>query len=158
MVSFVYGRKFPLSLNGAVYKSNVELLYAGEACCLKEYEMQILRRTKRSIVRAVCEVQLKNKKRSMVFMFGLSETIDQLAMANSVRWNGHVLRREDGYILSRAFDFLVEGQRKKGRTLKRQDDEESVQVGLRNEDALYLSKRSVGDCCWFDVNLTTLTF
>ena len=29
-------------------------------------------------------------------MQGLSETIDQLAMANSVRWHGHVLRRKDG--------------------------------------------------------------
>ena len=34
------------------------------------------------------------------------------AMANSVRWYGDVLRREDGHILRRAFDFQVEGQRK----------------------------------------------
>ena len=31
-----------------------------------------------------------------MFMFGLSETIDQLAMANSDRWYGQVLRRADG--------------------------------------------------------------
>ena len=30
-------------------------------------------------------------------MFGLRETIDQLAIANSVSWHGHVLRREDGH-------------------------------------------------------------
>ena len=36
-------------------------------------------------------------------------TIDQLAMANSVLWYGHVLRREDGHVLRMAFDFEVEG-------------------------------------------------
>ena len=28
-----------------------------------------------------------------MFMLGLTETIDQLAMANSVHWYGHELRR-----------------------------------------------------------------
>ena len=58
---------------------------------------------------------------------GLNETMDQLAMANSVRWNGHVLRREDGHVLRRALHFKVEGQRKKGRperTWKKQVEEE----------------------------------
>ena len=44
-------------------------------------------------------------------MSGLSETTDQLAMANSVRWYGHVLRRGDGHVLRRALNFEVEGQR-----------------------------------------------
>ena len=40
------------------------------------------------MVRAICGVQLKDRKRSigLMFMLGLNETIDQLAMANSVRW------------------------------------------------------------------------
>ena len=42
-------------------------------------------------------------------MLGLNETIDQLAMANSIRWYGHALRREDGYVLLRALYFEVEG-------------------------------------------------
>ena len=57
------------------------------------------------------------------------EYVDQLAIANSVRWYGHVLRREDGYVLRRAFDFEVDGQRKKWRprrTWKKQVEEESV--------------------------------
>ena len=41
-----------------------------------------------------------------MFMFGLNETMDQLAMANSVCWYGHVL--------GRALDFEVEDQRKIG--------------------------------------------
>ena len=62
-----------------------------------------------------------------------------LAVANSVDWNGHVLRRQDGHVLRRALDFEVEGQRKKGRpkrTWKNQVEKESVKVGLRWEDAL----------------------
>ena len=128
---------------GAVYKSYVRpaILYGSEALCLKESEMGILRRTQRSMVRAMRGVQLKDRKRSMdlMFMLGLKETIDQLAMANSVRWYGHVLRR--------ALGFEVEGQRKKGRlkrTWKKQVEEEIVNIGLRREDALCRSKCSVG--------------
>ena len=73
----------------------------------------------------------QNQKRSMglMFMLGFNETTDQLAMANSVHWYGHVLRREDGHVLRWALDFEVEGQRKKWRpkrTLKKQVEEESV--------------------------------
>ena len=31
----------------------------------------------------------------------LKQTIDQLAMANGIRWYGYVLRREDGHIFGR---------------------------------------------------------
>ena len=69
------------------------------------------------MVRAMCGVQLIDRKGSMdlMFMLGLNETIDQLVMANGVRWYGHVLRREDGHVLRRALYFEVEGQRKKWR-------------------------------------------
>ena len=33
-----------------------------------------------------------------MFMLGLNETINQLAMVNSVQWYGCVLRREDGLV------------------------------------------------------------
>ena len=59
-----------------------------------------------------------------MLMLDLNETADQLAMANSVRWHGHVLRREDGHVLRRALDFEADGQRKKG-TLKKQVEEGS---------------------------------
>ena len=46
-----------------------------------------------------------------MFMLGLSEVINQLAVANSVHWYGHVLRREDGHVLRRALNFEVEGRK-----------------------------------------------
>ena len=53
-------------------------------------------------------VLLKDGKRStdLIFKLDLNKTKDQLAMANSVRWYGYVLRK--------ALDFEVEGQSKKG--------------------------------------------
>ena len=59
------------------------------------------------MVRAMCGVQLKDRKRSTdcMFMLVLKETIDQLAMANSARLHGHVLRGEDVHVLRRALDF-----------------------------------------------------
>ena len=91
-------------------------------------------------MRAMCGVQLKDRKRStgLMFMLGLSETRDQLAMAHTVHWFGHILRREDGVILRRALDLEVDGQRTKGRlrrTWKKQVEDESVNVGLSREDA-----------------------
>ena len=81
----LYGRRFPLRLKGAVYKSEVRpaILYGSEAWCLKESEIGILRRTERSMVRAMCGVQLKDRKQltDLMLMLGLSETIDQLAVA-----------------------------------------------------------------------------
>ena len=74
-------------LMGSVYKSYVRpaMLYGSKAWCLEENEMGILW-TERSIVGAMCGVQLKDRKRFMdlMFMLGLNETIDQLAIANSV--------------------------------------------------------------------------
>ena len=69
------------------------------------------------MMRAMCGVQLKDRERSMdlMFMLGLKEAMNQLSMANSDRWYGHVLRRDYGHILRRALDFEVNGQRKKGR-------------------------------------------
>ena len=95
-------------------------------------------------------------------MLGLNETMDRLAMANSVRCYVHVLRREDCHVLRRAFDFEAEGERKKERSTriwKRQVEEESMKVGLRKEDALCYSEWSVGvkkDCSLVEVNVTSI--
>ena len=119
-------------LKRASYKSYVRLaiLHGTRVWFLNESEMTILRRIVKSMVRVMCGVQLKIII-SMELMLGLTDTIDQLAMANSVRWSGKVLRREDGHAFVRALYLEVEGQRKKGRlkrTWKKQVEEESVRV------------------------------
>ena len=47
-------------------------------------------------------------------MIGLKETVDGLAKANSVRWYGHVVRRDDDSVLRVALDFEVSGKRNRG--------------------------------------------
>ena len=69
-------------------------------------------------------------------MFGLNETMDHLAMTISIRWNGHVLRREDNHVSRRALDFVAEGLRKMGRTWKKLVEDSSMEVGLSCKDAL----------------------
>ena len=55
-------------------------------------------------MRAMYGAQLKDRKRAkdLMLMLSFNKTIDQLAMANSVRWYGNVLRMEDGQVLTRA--------------------------------------------------------
>ena len=125
----------------AVYSTFVRptILYECEAWCLKESE--IFCRTGRTMVRAMCAAQRKDRKRStgLMFMLGFCETVDQLAMVNSVCWYGHVLRREDGHVLRRTLDFEVESHIKKGslkRTWIKQVEEDSVNIALRREDTL----------------------
>ena len=47
-------------------------------------------------------------------MSDFDETIHMLAMANSVYWCGHVLRRENNRVM-RALEFEVKGLRKIGK-------------------------------------------
>ena len=48
--------------------------------------MEILQRTERSIVRAMCEELLRDIKRSKDLKLVLNETIGQLAMANTAHF------------------------------------------------------------------------
>ena len=82
------------------------------------------------------ECSSKTEKRSTYLLF-------MLDLKKTVCWYSRVLRIEDGHVLRRAFDFEVEGQRKKGRperTWKKHVETESMMVGLRMEDALCRSK------------------
>ena len=44
-------------------------------------------------------------------MLGLKETVMvQMTKVNGVRWYGHVLRRDDGHVLTKALEFEVKGK------------------------------------------------
>ena len=47
-------------------------------------------------------------------MLDFIEKIDQLAKANSVRWYGHVLRKDKNNFLRRALDLKVKRDKEKG--------------------------------------------
>ena len=79
-----------------VYKSYVRsvILYGSETWCLKKMKVAILRRTERSMVRAMCNAKLMNKRNivELMNMLGSKKAADKLARANGVRWYGYVLR------------------------------------------------------------------
>ena len=80
------------------------MLYESEAWCLCQNEIGILQRTDRAIVRRMIGVKFvdKNMTKDLMQMLDLNETIYQLANINSVRWYGHVLRKDKNNCLRRA--------------------------------------------------------
>ena len=72
------------------------------------------------MVRATCGQKVVDRKTTeeQMGILGLKETIDRLAIANGVRWYGHVLRRDDDSVLRIALDLEVSGKRKQGRPKK----------------------------------------
>ena len=64
------------------------MFYGREIWNLALNDIGILRRTERAVVRSMCEVKLVDKKstKDLIQMLGLTETIEKLVKANSVRW------------------------------------------------------------------------
>ena len=59
------------------------------------------------MVRAMCDAKLMYKKRTedLMEMLGFKETVVQMAKANGLRWDGHVLRRDDGHVLRKTLSL-----------------------------------------------------
>ena len=54
------------------------------------------------------------RSKDLMLTLGLTATIDQLDMANSIHRYYGVVRKEDGHVLRKALEFEVEGQWTKG--------------------------------------------
>ena len=67
-------------------QGRTSILHGSEIRCLKESEIGILRKTDISMVIKVGGVQLNDGEgaKEFILILGLNESIDQLAMANSV--------------------------------------------------------------------------
>ena len=83
------------------------ILYGSETWSLGHNEIGIFQRTERAMVRNMCGVKLMDKKstKDPMQMSNMIETIDQLAKANSVRWYGHVLRKDKNNLLRMVLDL-----------------------------------------------------
>ena len=99
-------KRFSLRMKETVYRSCVRsaMLYGSETWCLtlRESEVAMLR-TERAMVRAMCGAKLRERRtEDQMEMLGLKETVVQMAKANGVKWYGHVLKRDNGYVLRKA--------------------------------------------------------
>ena len=131
------GNRFVLKMKGKVYCCCVRsaILYGSETWCLKENEKAILRRTERTMVRAMCGPKFVDRKTT-------GKQIDML------RWYGHVLRRDDDSVLRVALYLEVRGKRKRGRpeeASKRGDREDWFKEGEYPETR-QVQRRSVSNC------------
>ena len=117
------GRSFSLKMKRKVYKSSVRsaMLYGSEAWCLREKEMAILRRTESAMIRAMCGGKLQDRRNSeeLIDMLGIKESLDRMAKASSMRWYGHVLRKEEENMIVKALKFAVSGSKGRRRPNKR---------------------------------------
>ena len=71
-------------------------------------------------------------------MLGVKESLDRMAKASSMRWFGHVLRKEDEHVIVKALKFEVSGSRGRGRpkqTWRKQVENEMKKNVLKKEDA-----------------------
>ena len=55
------------------------------------------------------------KSKFFIDRLALKETLEPLVKASSVRWFGHVMRKDQGNVLRKALTFKIDGSTKKGR-------------------------------------------
>ena len=70
-------------------------------------------------------------------MLDIKESFDRMTKASSIRWYGHVLRKEDENVIVKALKFEVSGNRGRGipkQTRKKQVEIEMKKNGLGKED------------------------
>ena len=106
---------------------------------LERKEMAILRAEK-AMIRAMCRVKLLDRKNSeeLMGMLGIKESLDRMDKASSIRWYGHVLRKENENVIVKALKCEVSGSRGRERpkqTWKKQVKNEMKKNGLVKEDA-----------------------
>ena len=108
-----------------------ELLYAddlvlmAEACHdiwlenlgVRSVEESILRRAEKRMLRIMCGVQLVDdvSTRELMVRLGSDNNIIEVVRQGSLRWLGHVVRKEDDDCVKQAWRFEVEGSRERGK-------------------------------------------
>ena len=110
---------FFLKLKGKVCKSCLRsaMLYGSETWRLREKETAVWSKTERAVIRVMCGVKLLDRRNSkeLMNMLGIKESLDGMAKASSIRWYGHVWRKEDKNVVVKALKSEVSGSRGRGR-------------------------------------------
>ncbi|XP_077990971.1 uncharacterized protein LOC144445305 [Glandiceps talaboti] len=139
--SILCGCRLTLAMKGRIYKACVRpvMTYAAETWVMRAVEEGILRRAERAMVRKICGVKLSDRVGSGVLMerLGLGESIVEVARRSSLRWCGHVLRKDEGEGVKRAWNLEVDGKRGRGRpklTWRSMVEGQCKQIGLNIND------------------------
>ena len=142
-------------MKGKIYKACVRsvMVYGAETWNVKTTEEGILRRTERAMVRKMCGVKLADKKNTKELMerLSLKETIVEVVKRSSLRWMGHVIRRDKDEPVKRVWNLEIAGKRERGRpkmTWKDMVKKESRKIGLDERDAQDRKKWRTGIATW----------
>jgi len=92
------GQKWSVKMKGKLYKICVRtaMTYGGETWAMRKEEEVVLLRAERAMVRLMCGVKLKDRKRTseLMSMLGLCDDIVSVVRQSRLRWYRHVMRRD----------------------------------------------------------------
>ena len=130
-------------IKGRIYSACVQsvLIYGTETWAMKADDLRSLERTERMMVRWMCGVSLKDRKRSedLCNLLGINRVAD-VVRRGRLRWFGHLERKSVDDWVSSCRRLVVEGARGQGRSRKTweqcvKDDMELL--GLHSEWAIF---------------------
>ena len=108
-------------IKGKICKACVQsvLTYGTETWAMKIANLQSLERTERMMVRWMCGVSLKDKKRSVdLYSLLRVQSVAEVVRQGRLRWFGHVERKSGDYWASACRNVVVAGVRCAGRGRK----------------------------------------
>ena len=116
------------------------MTYGSETWVIRSIEESILRRTEKRMLRIMCGVQLADGVSTKVLMVRLvlNSMIVEMVRQGSLRWLGHVVRKEDDDCVKQAWRFEVVGSRGRERprlAWKSMMENLCLGLGLGFEDA-----------------------
>ena len=104
-----------------VYKACVcsMLMYGAETWAMKAGVFQRLPATERRMLKMICGVTLKDMVESTVIAsrVGVGDLEEHLRQ-KSLRWFGHIVRRDEEVEIKKVFELKIEGRRKRSRPVK----------------------------------------
>ena len=117
--SMLCGKRHTWNIKGQIYRTCVRpvMTYGSETWVVRSVEKSILRRAEKRMLKMMCGVQPADDvcTKELMVRLGLDCTIVELVRQGSLRWLGHVVRKEDDDCVKQAWRFEVEGRRAMGR-------------------------------------------
>ena len=119
-VSFMLcDKRHTWNIKGQIYRTCVRpvMTYGSETWVVRSVEESILRSVEKRMLRMMCGVQLADgvSTKELMVRLGLDSTIVEVVKQGSLRWLGHVVRKEDDDCVKQAWRFEVVGSRGRGR-------------------------------------------
>jgi hypothetical protein len=130
-----------LKLKGKIYKACVQrvLVYGSETWAMKMEDMRRLERAENMMVRWMCGMTLRERKRSEELRARLGiECVAEVVRRGRLRWFGHIERKDKDDWVSSCRELVVDGSRGRGRGRKtwlEGVEEEMRKRKLHREDA-----------------------